>query len=268
MKFKPGDFVTRRSYNSDIIFKVEHLQEGNALLRSIKLRLMADARLEDLIKVDKKEVKTLIRELMLESYDYLRRQELNLILQDRIYRNNKNVGYRELPGDVLHIDGDRDYLEMSLQNYKNLRISAHGFYIPEKNLSAEIFSYLKKYNPDILVITGHDGCLNDLCYHTSDYFIEAVKIARLYEKNRDELVIFAGACQSYYEKLITNGANFASSPAGRLLHFLDPVMVVEKVAYTSFREVLQVKEVINTTITGEGGIGGIETRGKLRLLYP
>ncbi len=28
----------------------------------------------------------------------------------------------------------------------------------------------------------------------------------------DELVIFAGACQSHYEEIIKAGANFASSP--------------------------------------------------------
>lgn len=46
------------------------------------------------------------------------------------------------------------------------------------------------------------------------------------------MVIFAGACQSYYEGLILAGANFASSPARILIDFIDPLIVAERVAIT------------------------------------
>ena len=76
---------------------------------------------------------------------------------------------------------------------------------------------------------NNDGMLkkgkkyNDIFnYRNSRYFIETVKEARKYDKEKEEkLVIFAGACQSYFEALISAGANFASSPARILIDFLD-----------------------------------------------
>lgn len=70
-------------------------------------------------------------------------------------------------------------------------------------------------------------------YRNSKYFIQTVKEARRYDKEVNKnLVIFAGACQSYFEALISAGANFASSPARILIDFLDPLIVAEKVAIT------------------------------------
>ena len=82
------------------------------------------------------------------------------------------------------------------------------------NLQA-IFDLLKEYKPDILVLTGHDGMLKGMQnfrnldnYRNSKYFVEAVKKAREYEPSYDNLVIFAGACQSHFEAIINGGANF------------------------------------------------------------
>jgi spore coat assembly protein len=82
------------------------------------------------------------------------------------------------------------------------------------------------------------------------------------------LVIFAGACQSHYEAILAAGANFASSPQRILIHAFDPVFVVEKIAYSNIHEVLSINDIIDNTITGMDGIGGIETRGRLRVGYP
>ena len=46
-----GDLVVRKSHDADVVFKVESLNEGIALLRGICLRVMADAPLSDLVKV-------------------------------------------------------------------------------------------------------------------------------------------------------------------------------------------------------------------------
>ena len=40
----------------------------------------------------------------------------------------------------------------------------------------------------------------------------------------DQLVIFAGACQSHFESLIQAGANFASSPSRVNIHALRPCL--------------------------------------------
>lgn len=55
-KISVGDLVTRKSHGRDIVFKVTDIisaNEGNQLqLKGLHLRLMADAPLEDLEKVD------------------------------------------------------------------------------------------------------------------------------------------------------------------------------------------------------------------------
>jgi ABC-type glycerol-3-phosphate transport system permease component len=43
--------------------------------------------------------------------------------------------------------------------YSNLNVPVIGLHIPEPEQPVKIRSVLEKYNPDILVITGHDGLL-------------------------------------------------------------------------------------------------------------
>lgn len=57
-------------------------------------------------------------------------------------------------------------------------------------------------------------------------------------------------------------------PVRVLIHAYDPVFIAEKVAYTPFYQLINIKEAINDTITGTDGLGGIETHGRLRLGYP
>ena len=57
-------------------------------------------------------------------------------------------------------------------------------------------------------------------YKNTSNFIDAVKMARNYEKDQDKLIIIAGACQSNYEELIKAGATFASSPKRINIHAL------------------------------------------------
>ncbi len=47
-----GDFVARRSYDSDVIFKVVAVEGDSVLLRGVLLRIMADAPASDLVKVE------------------------------------------------------------------------------------------------------------------------------------------------------------------------------------------------------------------------
>ena len=129
--------------------------------------------------------------------------------------------------------------------------------------------------PDIVVVTGHDGFIRGKKnfsalenYRNSRAFVQTVRRAREYAPGRDDLIIFAGACQSHYESLIQAGANFASSPKRVLIHAYDPVFIAEKVAFTPFNQMVPIKETVSETITGIDGVGGIETRGRLRLGYP
>lgn len=130
---------------------------------------------------------------------------------------------------------------------------------------------MDRYKPDILVITGHDGMIksgtgyNDIYnYRNSKYFINAVKQARENKNIKRDLVIFAGACQSFYEELINAGANFASSPARILIDFMDPLIVAERVATTDYDKYLTIKDIENELRDGQRGVNGIGAIGKRR----
>ena len=276
-KVKIGDVVARVSYNKDVFFKVVDIMEdkGCCTLKGLNVRVLADAPIDDLILPSSTEVREYKRDYIKKSNESMERifYRRELEKQRRMTRNNAegSNGFFVLPGMVLHIDGDEEYLDLCLTTYRQLDIEAYGECIAEKNQPKRINSLLVKYNPYILVITGHDGLLKEKRdfnrvdnYRNSKYFIEAVRNARRFEPSLDDLVIFAGACQSHYEGLLRAGANFASSPHRVFIHALDPVFIIEKVAYTPINKIISARDVIDATITGIKGIGGVETRGKFR----
>ncbi len=108
---------------------------------------------------------------------------------------------------------------------------AYGVKLNERSIGPSITKYLEDLNPDIVVITGHDAYYrNKDEYKNSDYFVDAVKMARKYEKSHDKLIIVAGACQSNYEEIIKAGANFASSPKRINIHALDPAIIASSIS--------------------------------------
>ncbi|GIQ65134.1 hypothetical protein PACILC2_37020 [Paenibacillus cisolokensis] len=164
-----------------------------------------------------------------------------------------------------------------MQLYTQMRVPAYGVHIHESQMPHLLHRLLPQVKPDIVVITGHDGVLknrlpNELhninSYKNSLNFVNAVKIAREYEKTLDGLVVIAGACQSHFEALIQAGANFASSPGRILIHALDPVYIAIKASYTSIKDTIDLSEVIHGTISGIDGVGGIETMGRHRIGLP
>lgn len=108
--------------------------------------------------------------------------------------------------------------------------------------------------------TGYNDIYN---YRNSKYFINTVKEAKRWIlKSGKDLVIFAGACQSYYEALVSAGANFASSPARVLIDFMDPLVVAEKVATTEDYKYITINDIADELRDGTKGISGIGARGK------
>lgn len=281
---KIGDVVARESYNKDIIFKivsfgVDETGEKIAILKGIAFRIIADASLDDLVPVTvpdlkeiliDKEVENKLSRSVKKARD--RQKKLTRALPNKSQQVSNAYG---IPGKVLQIDGDKEYLNICLDVYAELGIPAAGVAISEANQYKEVRGLLDKYNPDILVITGHDSMTlkrgnvdNINNYRNSLNFIKAVKEARKWQSNLDNLVIFAGACQSNYEKIIGAGANYASSPGRIMIHALDPVFIVEKIACSRIDVVVPIEEVIDQTVTGVKGIGGSETRGKFRWAMP
>lgn len=287
---KVGDLVVRKSYSKDITFKIIDIKENEEgityILKGLHIRIIADSKGEDLEKVEDdfagdkdkyfdSKMNDIIKKVILS------REQKNNQLMTRFEKNDLKGIEKEKrlvfgrPGRILHIDGDSLYMETCLKAYKQLHLNAIGIAIPEREQPLKILSLVKEYNPDIVVLTGHDGVLKDSKgmldlsnYRNSKYFIESVKILRNYNSSYDELVIFAGACQSCYESILESGANFASSPNRVLIHCLDPVLVCERVAYTRIDEIVSIKDVIENTITGIKGVGGLQTRGKYREGYP
>ncbi|MDD2402151.1 MAG: sporulation peptidase YabG [Clostridia bacterium] len=287
--FEVGDIVGRKSHNNDILFKISEIinekQGEKAILRGVDVRLFADSYIDDLEKKSPSQISKCRQEFIKKNSDCLRRiferrveDKTKLFLRGANIKNvlrADKIDHFEVPGTVLHLDGDKEYMELCKTTYAQLNIKAYGYEVSEENQVEVVEKYLKKHNPNILILTGHDGLIKKNTdikdvknYRNSNFFIEAVRKARAYEPGRDDLIIFAGACQSHYEALLEAGANFASSPQRVLIHAFDPVFIAEKLAYSSIYEKLNVEDVINNTITGMDAVGGIETRGCLRLGYP
>jgi spore coat assembly protein len=279
------DIVGRRSYNCDILFRIIDVRKVNdkkfAVLYGEDFRLVADAPYEDLVVIDYKQRVKLEKEYRtLEEQSYrLFKQDVELIKNRQEYEATggyvKPSNYFQMPGKVLHMDGDPSYLKKCMTLYEKVGIPVLGIHCNEREMPERIGGLIDTYRPDILVITGHDayskakGKMSDInAYRHSKHFVQTVKEARKKIPHLDQLVIFAGACQSHFESLIHAGANFASSPERINIHALDPVYIVAKISFTPFMERINVWDVLRNTLTGEKGLGGIDTRGVLRTGMP
>lgn len=183
--------------------------------------------------------------------------------------------YFYLPGKILHIDADEDYLKRCLDYYENMNIWAIGICEQENMVSSRIKDLLEEYNPNIVVITGHDayykknGNIKDIhAYKNSDNFVKSIKEARKFEKSHEKLIIIAGACQSDYEELIRAGANFASSPKRINIHALDPAIVASQISLSDITKDIDLKGILDHTKYGKDGMGGIKTKGTMYIGYP
>lgn len=244
---KIGDYVVRKKYDEDILFEIFDIRDGIYYLRGVELRLIADSEADDLVL-----------------------SEVQPIEDDNFTIERQPM----IKGKVLHLDGDEKYLAMCQKKYKELKIRADCYYIKEVDMKDYVVKLLEKHKPQILIITGHDALRKDKdkldienYQHSLDYVL-TIKKAREYQSDKDALIIIAGACQSYYEMLLASGANFASSPKRMNIHALDPVYIASLIANESVRNYCDIENVINQTSHKQNGIGGIDTRGVARKIYP
>ena len=262
-EIRKGDVVARISHNRDVIFVVDRVINNKIVwLTGITTRLKADAPIDDVEVIEKSEIQKI--------YDDVNekiKKEANSI---EIERNNflKRSDKVIYTGKILHLDGDKRYSEKSNMYYRKMGLRAVVRNVPEYRQSDVVNTLIDRYNPDILVVTGHDGMLKkgklyeDLYnYRNSRFFAQTVINARRNEKGK-KLVIFAGACQSYYEALINTGANFASSPARILIDFMDPLVVARKIATTDSNKFLTIGDIEDELRDGERGINRSRWNGK------
>ncbi len=271
---KKGDIVGRKSYNKDILFIVDRIIKTNngkaiAMLKGLNIRIQADSYIDDLELIDKKIIQESERKLDKKFEARLQRYETQLQNLDGLKRSNKVI----YTGKILHLDGDKRYSEKSNLFYRKIGLKAVVKNVPESRQASVVSNLMDRYKPDILIITGHDGMIksgtgyNDIYnYRNSKYFINAVKQARENKNIKKDLVIFAGACQSFYEELINAGANFASSPARILIDFMDPLIVAERVATTDYDKYLTIKDIESELRDGQRGVNGIGAMGKKKIM--
>lgn len=331
---KQGDLVVRKSYGGDVIFKIQQLYASQAQLKGVQFRLAADSPIADLEPISSSHFLQQEQAMEAKAHETVRQlSELHRLRSEagpmrQLAKRRDQYSYFEMPGKVLHLDGDPLYLRKCMALYRELRIPAEGLYVPEVNMAETVNRLLPQIRPDILVLTGHDGLLkppvlsphghlipetgspatvymngqdmrsaprpqrnvppqpqaerereaqllwrnnhahNLSHYKNSHHFVNAVKAARQFERNRDTLVIVAGACQSHFEALLQAGANYASSPGRVLIHALDPLYIAARIAYTSIKDTVHTLDVIQHTHSGLDGLGGIETRGCHRIGLP
>jgi len=251
-----GDFVTRKSYDNDIIFEVIEIEGKECILKGVDIRLMADAPVGDLVPCNRDKV----NDDFLPSVDFFN----NLDRNEFFY----------LPGKILHIDGDKTYLDRCMEFYKKNNVLAYGKSVKESEMYKELPKYLKQYNPDILIITGHDAYFKNRDKHSNDEyknsenFCKAVIEARKYEKSSDKLIIIAGACQSNYEELIRSGATYASSPKKINIHALDPAIIATSLSLLDRSKEVDLLDLLSKTKYGKDGMGGLRSKGTMYVGYP
>lgn len=244
--FKIGDLVTRKKYGNDIIFKIVNIEQNKVILKGLDIRLYADSYIDDLVLSGI-------------------RQDEDDDTEIRIDKKKEN-DYFYIPGLILHIDSDKDYLIKCENYYKKNKVNFIGYIFEEKDFQIKINSLIKKHTPDIIVVTGHDAYYKNKKYKNSSYFINTVKEIR---KNfGNDIIIISGACQSDYYNLMKNGSTYASSPAHINIHALDPAIIASHIALSSNNQKIDLKSILSKTKYGDKGIGGIETKGKMKIGYP
>ena len=269
--YQVGDIVARKSYGADIAFVISQVDKSESrgkeyVLKGLEYRLVADADQDDLLKLRARDI------------NINKQRHLAAFTRQSLMRQIFNYNFplarpTRRPGSIVHIDASQQFLNDSMSYYRRIGLRPVGVFVDEPDQAQRVTGLLRQYKPDIVVLTGHDGIrkgykdLNSYeSYKNSTYYINAVREARSYEPNADKLCIFAGACQSYYEAIMSAGANFASSPGRVLVHSLDPVIVSQRIATTASSQIVTPGQAIAGTISGAKGIGGINTRGRLTSL--
>lgn len=265
-----GDVVTRKSYGGDIYFKIADITgringKKTYLLKGIVHRIIADSEENDLEWRDPDAVrKDLESRLSAEGIHHMSRDR-SVFWDFPAFKMFQKI--RGKSGTILHLDSSKEFLEMCQSYYSDAKIKAHGYIIPESEQPGSVRSLLASTKADILIATGHDGLKKDGnknlldSYRNSKYFVQTAQNARKYEPSFDKLCIFSGACQSYFERIMEAGANFASSPGRILIHALDPAKVGDRIALTDSRIYVTPEQIARLTQSGIKGIGGLKTKG-------
>lgn len=251
-----GDKVTIISEKPKIVYVVDSVNENVLTVSGLNYRIRRNVRIDEVVFAREDEIEKEVTEARKIYYN--------------ITSSTRHSKDKYLLGTILHVDGDKRYLDKCLKLYEEIGCYAYGINIKESMMSEVIDEILREIRPDIIVITGHDSYNNQGLaelknYNNTENFIEVIKKIRLTRSSFDCCII-AGACQSNFEALIAAGANFASSPKRINIHTYDPAVIAVKVASTSFMQIVNFKDVLKYIKGGREAFGGVETLGKMKLL--
>lgn len=295
MKFRIGDIViVNKDKKKDLwqIVRFDSINHEIVRLKGMTNRSIIEVYEDQLIKVDERTAKEISEKNNRNYINFL--SEMRGILRNgnsadgldkttEAEKTDESVKSKEddkkslifnMPGTILHLDSHKPFMEKCIAAYKQAGIPAVGYSMDAYEFPNKIKALLEKEQPDILVITGHDGFEDNKkpfvmeSYINSKYFVEAVREARKFDRNKNSLVIVAGACKSYFEALMNAGANFASSPMRVRISDIDPAIIAMMVSITPALTNIDILKVISYTKSGTDGIGGIETEGTLKKAIP
>lgn len=245
-----GDFVILSDEDDKIIYKIIKSENSKFVLTGLNYR--------KIIVVDKDEVRSADDDFLL--FEAMKTEKYEEKVEVKL---NKKLKL----GTVLHIDSDSSYLNRCVELYNKVGIYCYPVLTKESDIEEKVNEF--DFTPDVVVITGHDfyngGNIKDInSYTNSVHFVKGVKKIRNKYPNA---VIIAGACQSNFEALIANGADFASSPKRRNVHIFDPVVIAIAVSTTSIRKIVDFQKQEKYIEGFKESYSGLETYGKMRMLY-
>lgn len=254
--FKINDLVVLKNDPNKLIFVIHYINDDEVILFGYIYRIQITSTVNDIELANNEQI---LKENQILSKSFER-------ATSKKYRHSSKAIF----GTVLHIDSDGKFLECCLNLYKEMKVHAWGVHLKEKDINKVIDSLLDDVTPDIVVLTGHDyfNGKDDkdlLNYENTQKYIDAVRSIRK-RFNSESVIVIAGACCSHFEALIANGANFASSPKRIHIHTYDPAIIAIKCATTSCNQVVDFNNVIKYIENGRDAFGGIETKGKMKLL--
>lgn len=152
MEIKRGDIVGRISYGKDILFRVDRVikiknsEKAYAILKGVQYRIEADAPIEDLEKIERGQIETEKRGI-----ESKIKKRVSLVTKG-IFEKNRETN-KITNALILHLDGDRKYTQKSERYYRKLGLNAIVRNIPENRQPQVVGELVRRYNPDILVIT-------------------------------------------------------------------------------------------------------------------
>ena len=123
--FKINGYVSRISYDHDIIFKIIAIENDVAILEGFQKRLIATSPLTDLTLVDN------IKLIEATEESRFRIKGIKKLSRHKLH----------MTGKILHIDADKDYLDKCLKLYEELGFKNLGIY---NYVFGEFYTFVKE----------------------------------------------------------------------------------------------------------------------------